>query len=150
MPINVASMKRILAMECGKGTDIEFQSIVETLWNFYSDVLVDPSLSSVYLHTKYHALNLILAETANLYDTKSIDIEEKESQKFDHWWKLYAQAEKALMIEVAADPSSFAIAVAVMTKTSPLPYTALTYPTYLNPNDPAITGLPLPFYVRPQ
>jgi hypothetical protein len=150
LSIDIAGLKRVLARECGKGTDIEFQSLLETLWNYYGEMLVSPSLALLYLHVKYHALNIILAEVANLYDTKEIDIEEKEGQKFDHWWKLYAQTEKSLATEIATDPGTFAISISVMTKNAPLPYTLLTYPTYLNPNDTSLSGLPLPYYVRPE
>jgi hypothetical protein len=137
----------MMVRELGKKGDQEFTDDVEMLWDYYETILDNPTFSLLYASVKYHALNFILAEAANRYDTSAMDISEKEGQVFDHWWKMYDRVAAQLQTELQLDTAGFGIAIDVMTKTSPLPYTDLSG---INPNNPWISGLPLPYGIDPQ
>jgi hypothetical protein len=139
-------MKRMMIRELGKSGDQEFSDDLELLWDYYETILDDPTFSLLYASVKYHALNFILSEAANWYDTKEMDIEEKQSQVFDHWWKMYDRVAAQLQTELQLDAAGFGIAIGVMTKTAPLPYTDFTG---MNPSNPWISGLPLPYGYDP-
>lgn len=139
MSINLDTVRSLLPREFGKASDTEFRDYLNLLITYYTDTLSSPTLSLVYKMCRLSCIDYLLGNSATKFDTAEIDIQEKESQIFDHYMKLYPIAERQLELEISAVTGG-AFSIGVVTKQTPIPYDQILY---FNPNNSFFRGRPI-------
>lgn len=89
MALTEGQVLTLLQVEVNGSQDESLSEVVSLLWQFYESKDTGYGFGLRYTYTKLHLINYLLGQKWHLYDTKAIDIEEKESQVFNNLLKLY-------------------------------------------------------------
>lgn len=99
-------LKRLVAIECGKDGDPEFQDLLNLWWELYQPSVVYGDTVAYWL-LKRHSLIYMVGQSANKIDWKDADVDRSEGQQAKAWLTLIAQLSKLIQDEInkGAGPS---------------------------------------------
>lgn len=141
MATNIQAMVRLLPLELGQQKNEEFKEVLSILKDYYTDTLSNPTLALLYYSIKLHAINYLLGNAWQYYDTSAMDVSERESQKYKNLIDLYNIVKEQQTTEVVATGGT-SFAIGVIAKRAPIPFTDLS--EWINPNSQLFRGTPEP------
>lgn len=139
MVISAEDYKQLVIREFKKSGNLEFESDVRLLWEFYANQ-GQQSRRLQYYWVKWHIANYLLSQEWDAHDTKEDDIAENRSKIVDNLLKIISTIEGMIKKEATNINSSSFYTYSVIAKTSPMPF---KYIAYSNPNDPRFSGMPV-------
>lgn len=139
-------VETLLPRELGKAGDLAFIDFLSAITDYYLAYLDAPSISLAYQLIKLHAIDYLIGNEWASYDSEQIDIVEKESQKFKNLLEFRKIVAGVVDTELLAEGTNYGLAIGVMNKKQPIPYS--DYLGYFNPNSIFYSGTPLPYFTN--